>query len=67
VASTEEALAVIWPFFLRRPAVFERSAGIYLKNLRENLAALGRQPPPSLLAREATFAALRSSSTPTAG
>ena len=38
-----------------------------LRNLRKHLAALGRPPPPSLLDREATFAALRTSAAPPPG
>ncbi len=67
LVSAEEALDAIWPFFLRLPAAFEPFAGIYLRNLREHLEALGRPPPPSLLEREATFAALRNSGAPTPG
>ena len=67
LASTQEALDAIWPFFLYLPTAFEHNTGIVLDALRKRLAALGLPAPPSLLEREATFAALRSTSAPTAG
>jgi hypothetical protein len=67
LASTQEALDAIWPLFLRLPASFERHTGMHLGNLRKCLKALGRPPPPWLLEREATFAAMRSSGAGSAG
>ncbi len=65
LASAQAALDAIWPFFRRLPAAFERSTGKMLATLRFRLEALGRPLPPSLLDREATFAALRNSGAPT--
>jgi hypothetical protein len=53
---------VIWPFFLRLPAVFERNTGTMLGNLHNLLAALGRPPSPELLERIETFNATRAAS-----
>jgi hypothetical protein len=59
LASTQEALDTIWPFFLHLPAVFEQYAGGMLRNLRERLQALNRPPSADLQQRLETFGALR--------
>ena len=56
-ASTQEALDAIWPLFLRVPAVFERTTGMILSNLRVDLDALGRSPSADLQARIKAFEA----------
>ncbi len=65
LASAEEALDAIWPFFQRLPAAFDGNTGGMLLNLCERLEALGRPPPLSLLERLVTFAALPKFGAPT--
>jgi hypothetical protein len=67
LATAEEALEAIWPFFLRLSAAFERNTGIMLDNLLKRLDALGRPSPLSLVERVATFLALRTAGTPPPG
>ena len=59
LASTQEALDALWPFFLRLPAAHERLTAIVFSNLRRYLAALNREPSAALLERIARFDVLR--------
>ena len=59
IASTEEAVEVLWPSFLAKPRELSRDLDVFMTNLRDYHREQSETPPPELLARvRAYYAAL---------
>jgi tetratricopeptide (TPR) repeat protein len=64
LACFEEALNMIWPFFMSRSHAFMRNTGLMIRNLLQTYDALQRSPPPALVERVEEFTRLASLSRP---